>query len=56
MKCQNCDSNNEEDNLLCEGCGVSLAYGMNKWFKLFIWIVVGTGTMALLVPSCYRIF
>lgn len=54
MKCLKCGSNNEDDNLLCVGCGDSLS-GMNKWFKIFIWIFVGTATVGLLVPSCYAI-
>ena len=55
MKCRKCGINNGEDSLSCKGCGDSL-YGMNKWLKLFIWIVVGTATVALLLPSCYGIF
>ena len=55
MKCPQCGGDNREDDLLCVGCGVSL-YGMNKWLKRFIWVVMISGTVALFVPSCYGIF
>ena len=55
MKCSTCGNENPQDDLICGGCGASLS-GMNPWVKGFIWVMMVSAAMGLLVPSFYRLF